>query len=503
MSNTAVIVKNTLFLYIRMFITLAISLYTSRLVLQMLGVVDYGIYNVVGGIVTFVAFFQSTLSNVNLRFFCIELGAGNLNKVQLWFRFSITAYTALLLICIFFLEVVGLYFIQNVLTIPGDRLAAANIVFQCSLVSFTVSILCVPSNALIISHERMSAFAFVGVAQSFMRLFLILYVLYCYSGDKLSLYACLEMILSLSVLSFYIIYCRQNFKEVSYKPYFNKKMLREITPYVSWNLVGCGVWALNSQGINLLLNVFFSSIINASRGIAFQVNQLVNNFMTNLYAAFRPQITKSFAAKDWGSYHLLIYSSIRYLYLLSLLFSIPLIFNIDYILAIWLGEVPEMAAVFSIWALIFSMINSFNEPLWTAVQASGSINKYQFYSNVIWVLSFPISWLMLYCGYASYWPMILLAIFRLISLVVSYIACSHQVKLDFHTFFNEVLYILLRVTILSVFIIGTMHYLADSFVPQLLLVVLSTILNMLIVFSVGLKNREKRRIYKIIKYKLR
>lgn len=392
------IAKNTLFLYLRQLITMAVSLYTVRVILDVLGAEDYGIYNVIGGIVALFSFLSNTMASATQRFLSFEMGKkenGSLTKV-----FSVSMYTYFLLIGLVILlsETIGLWFINNKLTIPETRLVAANFVYQSSVLSFIITLLCIPYQASIIAMERMNVFAYSSIVDAILKL-TIAWILPFITADHLKIYAILMFVAIASVQIYYLWYCKHYFYFCKYKHYKDKNLFQNMLSFAGWNMIGALANILRSQGLNILINMFFNPILNAAYSIAFQVNNAITNFTNNFYTAVRPQLTKLYAGHRQKEMLELGYQSSRFAFYLLLIISIPILTNTQDILEIWLKEVPQYTVIFLRIIIISSLVEVLAIPLANMLQASGKIKTYQLTVSVLYLLNIPLSYIFLYRGF--------------------------------------------------------------------------------------------------------
>ena len=396
-ANNKRIAKNTLLLYIRMFLIIIVGLYTSRIVLNTLGVTDYGIYNVVGGIVSMLAFLNSAMVAASQRFISFELGIGNLEKLKKVFCTSVSIHIALAVIILLIAESIGLWFVNTHLNIPLERMTAANWVYQCSILTLILTVVSVPYNSCIVAHEHMKAFAYVSIVEAVLKL-LIVYILLVENVDKLILYAILVASVALIVRIIYGIYCKRHFEECSYRFVFDRKLFKEMFAFAGWSVIGNLGFSFKDQGSNIILNLFFGTAVNAARGIAMQVNGILSNFSNNFTMALNPQITKQYAAGDVESSMKLVYAGCRYSFYLLLLITIPVMINREYLLKLWLGNVPEYTSQFLMLVLISTLINVMASPIVTALQATGRIKVFQITICIIMLSELPLAYLILKNG---------------------------------------------------------------------------------------------------------
>ena len=400
MSDNKTIAKNTIFLYIRMMVTMIISLYTSRVILQVLGVDDYGIYQAVGGIVGFLSFINSALSGGTSRFLTYELGTGNKEKLNNTFSTTLTAHVILALLVVALGETLGLWYFNTKMVIPADRFDASTVVFHLSMLTAIISIISVPYNSAIIAHEKMKVFAYVGIIEAVSKL-AIVFALTIGNIDKLVLYAILLLAVQAGIFLFYVIYCRRAFEESSYQIFFiDKKLFKEIFSFSGWGLLAGGSIALNSQGILLLLNYFFAPAVVTARAISLQVYNVANQFVTNFRTAANPQIIKQLASGDVEGSHYLLLQSTKFSYYLMLILCLPICLLASPLLNLWLVEVPEYTVPFLQLVIIQSLFQVFDTSFYTALFAKGRIKENALISPTIGLLRFPIIYLFFRWGYS-------------------------------------------------------------------------------------------------------
>lgn len=398
-TNNKTIVKNTLFLYFRMMFTMIISLYTSRVILQILGVNDYGIYQAVGGIVGFLSFINGALSTGSSRFLTFELGKGNMEKLKKTFSTTLTIHIILALIIIFTAELCGTWFIENKMNIPVDRMDAALYTFHISLLTAFFTLTQVPYNATIIAHERMSIYAYVSIFEASLKL-AIVFLLTVGNIDRLKLYSTLLFIIQVGLMFFYRYYCSKHFLEVKFKLSLNKAIFKEIAAFSGWSLFANASIALNNQGILLLLNMFFSPAVVAARAISIQVNMAANQFVNNFRTAINPQIVKKYASEDYQGSKQLLLASTKFSYYMMLILSLPICLSADYLLHIWLGNVPEYTSIFLQLIIIQSLFQVFDTSFYTALYAKGRLRENALISPTLGFISFPIIYFLFKVGYS-------------------------------------------------------------------------------------------------------
>lgn len=391
------IAKNTLLLYFRMLIVMAVSLYTSRLVLQALGVVDYGINNVVSGFVSLFSLFSASISTAISRFLTIELGREDKIRLKHVFSASLTILIILCGVIVVIAEPIGLWFLYHKMVIPMERLSTAHWIFQLALLRFCVNLLSVPYNASIISHEKMGVFAYISIIDVMLKV-LIVAALFVIPFDKLLVLAILDTIVAIILRMIYAQYCLRHFSECKYYFFWDKPLIKEIFSLTGWNFIGATAAVTRDQGGNILMNMFGGPVVNAARGISLQVNNAVSQFASNFITALNPQIIKSYATSDTGYLYTLLYRGSRFSYYLLFILSLPLLICTQYVLNLWLGIVPEYSVIFVRLALLVSMIDSITNALTTGILATGKVKYYQITVGGMLLLNIPVSYLFLKLG---------------------------------------------------------------------------------------------------------
>lgn len=396
-ANNKRIAKNTLLLYLRTIFVMAISLYTSRIVLQALGVEDYGIYNVVGGIVSMFSLISGSLSGSISRFITYELGHGDKEKLKRIFSTGINIQLFLSLLIVLLAETVGFWFLNFKMNIPTERMGAANWVLHCSALAFVINLISVPYNAVIVAHEKMSAFAYISIFDALLKL-LVAYLIIYTSWDKLIYYSILYVVVAIILRLVYGIYCTRNFVESRYQWVHDNNLIKEMSGFAGWTFFSSTAYLFNTQGVNILINLFFNVGINAARGIATQVQSAMMQFVTNFTTAINPQITKLYAAGNITEMKKLVIRGAKFTGLLSLILFLPVLMETDYILQLWLVEVPDHTAAFIRLAIIGTMIDYLGNTLYTACMATGRIRRYVILITSVGCLVFPLTLLCFYLG---------------------------------------------------------------------------------------------------------
>lgn len=497
--NNKTIVKNTIFLYFRMFITMLVSLYTVRVVLKTLGVVDYGVYNVIGGVVTSLAFISNVLANASQRFFSVGLGENNPEKLKKTFGLIIFTY-AITAICILILaETLGLWFVCNKMDIPSDRMDAAMIVFHFAVASFIMELLTNPFYAMIIAKERMNIYAYVSIVQSLLKLGIV-YFLVLLSFDKLKLYAILVFIVVVLTNSIYILYCKRNFSETRIAFNWDKKMFQSIFSYSSWTMLGTVAYIFNTQGLNILFNLFFGPVANAAYAIGNQISTTINSFATNFFVATRPPMTKSYAEGDFDYTKKLFAFSSKMIFSLLFIMIVPLFTEVEFILSLWLGKAEQYMPEFVRMMLIYVMVLCISEPITTIVQAAGKVKLYHGIVDSFTLLTLPLSYIAFHWGLAPYYGF---------AISISIFVIAHIIRLcilkNFFPFslrsylFDFIIPALLTLILTFIAIYGVRVVTTNS----IILLIVSGILATTIVFSFLLNHTERLYITNMLKNKIR
>lgn len=504
-TNNKRVAKNTLFLYFRMILIMLVTLYTSRVVLAQLGIKDYGIYNVVGGVVTMFAFLNNCMTTSTQRFLTFELGKGNTQRLKDVFAASLNIHIAIALTIVVLAESIGLWFVNYKLVIPADRLVAANWVFQFAILSFCVNIIQVPYNAVIIAHEKMNVYAYISIVEVMLKLGIV-YLLSVSPFDKLIAYAVLIFAVQLLIRAIYQIYCRKNYEESKFRLFWDKSLYQQMSGFAGWNLFGSLAWMLRDQGLNIVLNLFFGPVINAARGVATQVSGAVMNFISNFQVALNPQITKNYANGNIQEMEKLTYLGIKFSYIILFFLAFPLSLNINYVLRLWLVEVPDYTALFIILIMIDSMVgNLFGVPLMTSLSATGKIRNYQIVVSFIILLIVPVGYIALRLGCDAPSVFYITIIFSGISGFARFLFCRKQIGYSLREMTKGVLLPVLSMTVvaLPLPIFAKLEYFqTDTLMNFLLLCLISIVMTFVSAWFVGLNTTEKDKLLSIIKSKI-
>ena len=389
------VARNTIFLYIRMIVILIVTLYTSRVVLDILGVEDYGIYNIAGGVVTMFAFLNNSMASATQRYLIFELGRGDPDRLRKVFSAAMHIHIAIGIIVVILAETAGLWLLNEKLVIAPERMQAARWVYQFSVITFFVNVIQVPYNAVIVAHEKMDIFAYVSIVEAVAKLS-IAFLLSVIDYDKLILYGFLILLLQIGIRTFYRIWCRKRYMECRRAPVKDRSLYREMAGFAGWNIFGSLAWVMKDQGVNILLNLFFGTAVNAARGVALQVSNSVNGFVSNFQVAFNPQITKNYAQGEVREMERLAMRGLKFSFILLYFIALPLLLNVDFVLGKWLKEVPEHAGPFIVLIMADALVCSlFGSPLMTSLAATGKIRNYQIAVSTVILLSLPAAYLLL------------------------------------------------------------------------------------------------------------
>lgn len=490
-SSNKRIAKNTLFLYIRMLLTMVVSLYTSRVVLNALGVSDFGVYNVVGGVVLMFSVLSGSLSAAITRFITFELAKKDVEKLKRVFSTSVNIQILLSILIVLLIETVGVWFLNNKMVIPLERLDAAHWVLQFSIVTFVLNLLSVPYNATIIAHEKMSAFAYIGIVEVMLKLSIAFAIMYS-PFDRLVYYGFLTLMVGLIIRLIYGYYCRKHFEEAEYNFCIDKDLINEMFSFAGWNFFGATSWQLMTQGVNLLLNTFFGVGVNAARGIASQVDNAIMQFVNSFTTAINPQIIKSYAEGNKEYLFSLVYRGAKFAYFLVLFFSVPLICDTDFILSLWLGNVPDYTSYFVKLTIVVTLIHVLSNSMVTAMLATGDIKKYQIIVGGLGMLVFPIAWLFFYLGYPPEMAYVSNIVIFIAQFVSRLILLREMIALSIPTFLNKVFVPSMMVTIASFGLPIAITHLMDPSLSRFLLICLVSVLGtVFFICFIGLDMSER------------
>lgn len=503
-NNNTQIAKNTLMLYFRMLLLLVINLYTSRVILRELGVDDYGIYNVVGGIVVILSFLNSAMAGGTQRFMNVEMGKNNQDALNKVFLTSQQIHFFVAIVVLIIAETIGLWFLNTQMNIPNMRQYAANWVYQFSVFTAMLGIFTVPYNATIISHEKMSAFAYISILEAFLKLFVAFAIMWA-SFDKLIFYAFLIFIISGINCCIYAIYSVRHFIECRNLTFrIDNNMMKQMLSFSGWTVFGNLGYILHTQGVAILVNMFFSVAVNAAQGIANQVNGVVTQFTTNFLVAMNPQVVKTYAIGNYEQMHLLIIRGCKMAFCMMSFFAIPLILEAPTILHVWLGIVPDYAVIFMRLVLLTSLVNSFSSLLITAKGATGDIKTYQVTLTLISALHIPFVWIAFKLGGGAEFSMYVYLVLVIILQAIRIWFVCRSVNLSIRDFSNMVLVRCLIVLILSSILPTALHLtLIPSFLTTLLIGGVSVMSVIISTLYIALTTYERNAVMKLVLVRIR
>lgn len=504
-TNNKRVAKNTLFLYFRMILIMLVTLYTSRVILAQLGISDYGVYNVVGGVVTMFAFLNNCMTTSTQRFMTFELGRGDIKRLKDVFAASLNIHASIAVVIVLLAETVGLWLINNKLVIPEDRMIAANYVYQFAILSFCINIIQVPYNAVLIAHEKMNVYAYISIIEVCLKLGIVYLLVVC-PFDKLIMYAILLFCVQLIVRCIYQVYCRRHYEESRFRLFWDKDLYRQMTGFAGWNLFGSIAWLLRDQGVNIILNLFFGPVINAARGVAMQVSSAVMGFISNFQVALNPQITKNYANGNLQEMEKLTYLGIKFSFIILFLLAFPLALNIDYVLHLWLEEVPEYTGLFVTLILIDALSgNLFGIPLMTSLSATGKIRNYQVTVSLVILFIVPIGYVALKMGYDAAVVFYISIIFTLLSGFVRFLFCRSQLGYSMRRMTSKVLiplFFMVAAALPVPIILKLKVWPAEDIVSFVLTVVTAVAVSVLSAWTLAMQKHERSVIVSIIQKRI-
>ena len=474
-----------------MLFTMGVTLFTSRVILQTLGVEDYGIYSVVGGIITMFAFINGGMVSATQRFLTFEIGKGNLPQLKKVFSTSLQIHALISLIIVLLGETVGLWFLYEELVIPAERMTAALWVYQCSIIACVVNIMSVPYNADIIAHEKMSAFAYISIVEVILKL-AIVYMLFVTPWDKLTTYAILILTVQLIIRFIYTRYCNKHFEESHYHHQIDKPLFKEMLGFAGWSFWGNLAAVLYTQGLNMMLNIFFGPIVNAARGIAVQVQTAVQQFVSNFQVALNPQITKTYATGQLAQMHSLMFRSARFSFFLLFMLTLPILLETEYILTLWLKTVPEDTVIFTRIMIGISLIYTIANPCVVANQATGKVKVYQAVVGGILLMILPLSYVALKLGAPAYSVFIVHFCVESIAQFARMYMLRNLINLPLIAYLRNIYLPIITVAGISCILPIYIHtHMSDGFVTLLTVCIVSVASVAVTTLIIGLKKEER------------
>jgi len=496
--NNKRIAKNTLFLYFRMLLTMGVSLYTSRVVLATLGEVDFGIYGVVGGIVAMFGFLNSTLTSGTQRFLTFQIGKNDFSELKKTFAVSLNIHIALSIIVLILAETIGLWFLKTKINIPDGREYAAMWTYQMSVLAAMLSIIQVPYNASIIAHERMNIYAYVSIIEVSLKL-AIVYLLVVSGIDKLIIYSVLIFIVSLIIMSIYRIYCVKQYEECRFGWVKDKPLYQSILAFSGWNIFGCGAVVGATQGVNILLNIFFGPVVNAARGIAFQVSAAITAFVNNYQTAVNPQIVKLYASGKINELYALLFQNSKFSFCLMWLLLLPVMLKTEVILKLWLVEVPEYTPLFCRLVLLQALVSATQRPYVMAIHATGKMKIPNLSGGIILLLVLPISYYFLRMNFAAYIPFVIYLLAFIVTSSIEIFLLYRWIKLPVYNLIRKVYFPIVAIIISSLPISLVINKNStDSFVSLIYVTAISVLLVAVSTYYVALNSDMRSKILKIV-----
>lgn len=489
------IAKNTLILYFRMLFMMFIGLYTSRINLQSLGVEDYGIYNVVGGIVVMFSIINGSITASISRFLTFELGRGNIEKLKRIFSTSITIQIGISLIILLLAETIGLWFLNNKMVIPESRIYAANWVYQFSIMTFILNLVSMPYNACIVAHERMSAFAWITIYDAIAKL-LIAWFTFIVPMDKLIFFSGFIVIVAFTQRMIYTFYCARNFEECHYSFFLDKELVKNMSSFAGWNFIGASSAILRDTGGNIVINLFCGPAVNAARGIANQVNGAVLGFANSFMTAINPQITKLYASGEYEKMMSVIYKGAKFSFFLMLLLGLPVMMESEYIIYLWLGQIPNHTVLFVQLTILYAMSESISNPLVTAMLATGKIKNYQIVVGGLQMLNLPVSYICLRLGCIPEAVLIVAIIISQCCFAARIYMLRPMINLNAIDYLKKVYFRILS-TLLVAFILPIIvkHNMDDSLLSFIVIILVTFISACISILYVGCNSKERCFIY--------
>jgi O-antigen/teichoic acid export membrane protein len=492
---------NTMLLYVRMLFTMGLAFFATRSLLDVLGASDFGLVNVIAGVVSLFSFLSGSMNAATSRFFSFELGRKDDEKLAQTFSMMCVVFAAIVLAIVILSEIVGIWVIEHKLVIPADRMNAALWLFQGALLSFVASILTMPYSALVISRENMKKFSLISIADACMKLAIVL-LLYKIPSDRLPIYGGLLFVVSLCTLTAYCLACRR-YPESRFHFFWDKARFRELISYSGWNLFGGLASTANGILVNILLNMFFGLVVNAARGVAYQVSSAVSGFTSNFMQAVNPQIVKYYAGGETDQMKKLVCNASRYAFLLIFIGVLPLFWKTAFVLDFWLKEVPENTVLFVRLVLLATLADSYSNPLSTGIAATGRIALYQIVVGTLYILNFPISLIFLELGFGPEVVFYIAIAISCLALAARLLFLRAQIGLSLGFFSRHVLFptILLMIAgVIAIFVLGKV---SESLgFPDIVQLLSGIAASCLLAFLVGLDKKERGKAFDLISRKV-
>jgi putative transmembrane protein len=486
-----------------MFLLMFLGLYTSRIALKILGAEDFGIYNVVGGVVVLFLFLNNALTAAVQRYLNFYLGKDDIESVKKVFSQSFYVFLGLCLVIAVFSETIGLLIVEKYLIIPNERITVARIIYQLSIASTIFLTLRIPFNAVIIAYENMSFYAYTSLVEGILKLVTTIILVYI-QIDKLLLLAAFNTILSAFWVIVFLIYCKSKFSVINFKRYTDKALLRGIIEFSGWNIIGSAVLILSNQGVNVIINRFFGVAVNAAMGVANQVNTAIYAFLTNFQIAFNPQIVKSYAQKDYEYLNNLVINTSKYSFFLLYFIILPFSINVDFVLQVWLVEVPRFSNAFILHLCFFTLIDSLSGPLWMLAEAEGNIKKYQIVSSVMGLTVLPLTYISFKLGLPVYMGLLFRNILTFIFMLWRLTYLRERTAFPIEQYVKKVFFklaIIVPISLLSVYVIHRL--IPDTVLAFFISCTASCIILVVLYYFIGISSAERKLVYAFIREKMK
>lgn len=491
-AQNKLIVKNTMYLYIRTFLTMLLSIYTSRVVLQVLGVQDYGLYNVIGGIAASFSFLSSTLANATQRYLNVAIGIQDYDKANQIFNINLIIYLIYAIFAVILVEIGGTWFIEHKMVVAPERVAAVYYTLHATSIVLVFTLIAAVYESILIARENMRIYAYVGMYDAVMKLVIICLISYL-AVDKLKAYAVLMAMMVISAKLIPAWYCLRHYPEAKLKYRWDQGQFKSMFKFIGWDFLGTSVFILNDQGMNMLLNAFFGAAVNAARALSMQVKGAISSFSSGFFTAIRPQIIKSYAAGDHTRFKQLIFSSTKYTFYLLWLVSLPIMLRVNELLAIWLRDVPEWTGEFVVWICIFNLFNSsFCDPIWQGMQAVGHIKRYVVVGSLVYLAAFPITWGLFQLGAKPLVAFQIIVFVRILYFFITTSIFSKYTKLSGKEYMTKTVAPILKVTTISMVTAYGVNQLFPENIPSTLMAcVAMVILIGVLILWVGMNRTER------------
>ncbi len=507
MSSNKTIAKNTLFLYFRMMLTMCVGLYTSRLVLETLGVVDYGIYGLVGGIVSMFAFLNSAMSSSTQRYLSFDIGKKDWGKLQKTFNATLNIHIGIAIVIFILAETIGLWFVNYKLDIPAERMYAVNWVYQFSIFTFIINVIQVPYNALLFAREHMSVYAYVSILETVLKLGIVLYLVQATHTDQLILYAILTFVVAFVIQTIYKLYCKKCFKESVYKFHWDKTYYKELMSYSGWNLFSAVSDISRRQGSNIILNLFYGPAVNAAYVLSESIYGIVSSFVNSVQTAFNPQIVKSYSNNQKTQTLHLVYTSSKFTFFSMLIIITPLIINVKYIINLWLGaeNIPNYTTDFISLGLMSALLINMSNPMSMAVSATGKIRNFELINSSLKFIQILIVWFVLKVADE---PKLMYYVFIIMAIVILFFKLIY-IKIVYQTNLKSFLYQILRMVFVTITVVIMIYLFKDfliennNFILLLFKSLFISVIVLLLSFMIGVSKNEKKMVYTLLFNKIK